>query len=252
MFNLLFKFTGILILVALKCFSINMELYGQKSKSIPQKIIIHILEIAFLYFSYQVLFGEAGNFFQDKLGIHNATAGTGRREVIFAFNIIVFFRIAFMMFFLLKRKIPWKESVSVPFAFALYYVGFALFVLPVSKPLGSIDYLAIILFFIGSFLNTGAEILRGNWKKNPANKGKLYTKGFFKYSMHINYFGDFLWVTAYALITRNWYSVSIPIFLFCFFVFYNIPKLDQYLYQKYGNSFEYYSKHTKKFIPFIY
>jgi steroid 5-alpha reductase family enzyme len=157
-----------------------------------------------------------------------------------------------MMFFLLKRKIPWEESVSVPFAFALYYVGYALFVLPVEKPIDWIDFSAIILFFIGSILNTGGEILRARWKKDPASKGRLYTKGFFRYSMHINYFGDFLWVCAYAIITRNWYSISIPIFLFCFFVFYNIPKLDKYLNQKYGKSFEDYSKHTKRFIPFIY
>lgn len=77
-------------------------------------------------------------------------------------------------------------------------------------------------------------------------------QGFFKYSMHINYFGDILWVIAYAVITRNWYSVSIPIFLFSFFVFYNIPKLDKYLQEKYGNSFEVYAIRTRKFIPFIY
>ncbi|MEO8820978.1 MAG: DUF1295 domain-containing protein [Ginsengibacter sp.] len=229
-----------------------MELYGQKSKSIPQKVIIHLLEITFIYFSYKILFGSTGNFISDKLGIQNAVSGTARRKVIFAFTIIVFLRIAFMMLFLLKRKIPWEESVSVPFAFALYYVGFALFVLPIGKPIDGIDYCGIILFLVGSILNTGGEILRDCWKKDPANKGKLYTKGFFKYSIHINYFGDFLWVTAYAIVTRNWYSISIPIFLFCFFVFYNIPKLDQYLHQKYGSSFEDYAKRTKKFIPFIY
>lgn len=229
-----------------------MELYGQKSKSIPQKIIIHLLEIAFIYFSYRILFGSTGNFIQHKLNIHNATNATGRREVILAFNIIVFFRLAFMMFYLLKRKIPWEESVSVPFAFALYYIGFALFVLSVEKPIDWIDYVAIILFFCGSILNTGGEILRARWKRDSANKGKLYTKGFFKYSMHINYFGDFLWVSAYAILTRNWYSISIPIFLFCFFAFYNIPKLDEYLKRKYGKSFDDYAKHTKKFIPFIY
>lgn len=229
-----------------------MELYGQQSKSIPQKIIIHLLEIAFIYFSYKILFGSTGNFISDKLGIQNAVEGIARRKVIFAFTIIVFLRIAFMMFFLLKRKIPWEESVSVPFAFALYYVGFALFVLPIGKQLDGIDYFGIIIFLVGSILNTGGEILRDRWKKDPAKKGKLYTKGFFKYSMHINYFGDFLWVTAYAIITRNWYSISIPIFLFCFFIFYNIPKLDKYLHQKYGKSFDDYAKRTKKFIPFIY
>ena len=38
-----------------------------------------------------------------------------------------------MMIFMLKRKIPWEESVSIPFAFALYFIGFPLFVLPCSQ-----------------------------------------------------------------------------------------------------------------------
>lgn len=229
-----------------------MDLYGQKSKSIPQKIIIHILEIGFLYLSYTILFGAGGNFVQHKLGITNASGGMGRRTIIFVFNIIIFFRLAFMMFFLLKRKIPWEESISVPFAFALYYIGFSLFVLPSGESIGLPDYLGMLLFLVGCILNTGSEVLRNQWKKNPVNKGKIYTKGFFKYSMHINYFGDFLWVSAYSILTRNWYSISIPVFLFCFFVFFNIPKLDQYLEKKYGEDYKKYANETKHFIPFIY
>lgn len=229
-----------------------MDLYGQKSKSIPQKIVIHILEIGFLYLSAIILFGGGGQFLEHKLGITNATSGIDRRIVIYIFNLIIFSRLAFMMFFLLKRKIPWEESISVPFAFALYYVGFSLFVLPSGNPLGVADFFGIFLFFLGCLLNTGGEILRDRWKKDLSNKGKIYTKGFFKYSMHINYFGDFLWVSAYAVLTHNWYSVLISVFLFCFFVFYNIPKLDQHLKEKYKEGYEEYARKTKRFIPFIY
>lgn len=229
-----------------------MELYGQKSKSIPQKIVIHLIEIFFLWLSYWILFSRGGDAVQNILGIHNADGDTARRTIFIIFNVIIFLRIAFSMFYLLKRKIPWGESIDVPFAFALYYVGFSLFVLPISKPIGLLDYIAIIIFIIGCSLNTVGELLRDQWKKDRENKGKLYTKGLFKYSMHINYFGDLLWVIAYAMITRNIYSITIPIFLFCFFVFYNIPKLDKYLFEKYGNQFIQYSKSTEKFIPFIY
>lgn len=229
-----------------------MELYGQKSKSISQKIIIHLLELFFIWLSYWILFQQGGNLIQNKLGIYNAANAIARREIIFAFNIIIFLRLGFTMFYLLKRKIPWEESISVPFAFAVYYVGYSLLVLPTDQPIDWIDYAAIILFIVGCILNTGSEILRNKWKKNPENTGKIYTKGFFKYSMHINYFGDLLWVIAYAIITRNWYSVSIPVFLFCFFIFYNIPMLDKHLMEKYGKGFEDYAKQTKKFIPFIY
>ncbi|HKJ67827.1 MAG TPA: DUF1295 domain-containing protein [bacterium] len=127
----------------------------------------------------------------------------GRRIVIFAFNIIIFLRMAYMMFFLLKRKIAWEESISLPIAFAIYFIGFSLFALPAAEPPGGPDWFAIALFVTGCVLNTGGEILRDRWKKQPENQGKIYTGGFFKYARHINYFGDILWVTAYALMTRN-------------------------------------------------
>ena len=229
-----------------------MELYGRQSRSIPQKIIIHLLEILLLWLSFWILFQNGGTWIESKFKITNSSEQINRRIIIFAFNIVTFGRLAFMMIVLLKRKIPWEESISVPFAFALYYIGFSLFVLPTTKPIGICDYGAIALFIIGSVLNSGGEILRDKWKKNPENKGKIYTGGFFKYSRHINYFGDILWVIAYAIVTWNWYSAIIPIFLFCLFAFYNAPKLDKYLKDKYGKGYDDYACKTKMLIPFIY
>ena len=108
------------------------------------------------------------------------------------------------------------------------------------------------MLFRSVVLNSAGEILRNQWKKSPENIGKIYTDGFFKYSRHINYFGDLLWVIAYAMITKNVWSISIPIFLFSFFAFYNAPKLDKYLKEKYGNDYDEYAKKTKMLIPFIY
>ena len=211
-----------------------MNLCVQESKSIPQKITLHFIEILLLWLSYWILFQSGGAWCETHLHIHNAAGRIGRRAIIFVFNIIIFLRLGYMMFFLLKRKIPWEESFGVPFAFAIYYVGFSLFVLSSSRPMDGLDYFAIALFILGCALNTGGEILRAKWKKNPDNKGKIYTKGFFRYSRHINYFGDILWVTAYALMTRNWYAAIIPVVLFFGFAFYNAPKLDKYLKSKYA------------------
>ena len=229
-----------------------MELYGQNSKSIPQKIIIHLIEILMLWLSYWILFQSGGAWFEKHLHILNATENIDRRIIVFTFNILIFLRLAYMMIVLLKRKIPWEESVSVPFAFAVYFIGYSLFLLPISAPIDGLDYFAIALFIIGCILNSGGEILRNKWKKKPENKGKIYTKGFFKYSRHINYFGDILWVIAFALVTKNWYSITIPVFLFSFFAFYNAPKLDKYLKYKYGEGYDEYAKKTKMLIPFIY
>ena len=229
-----------------------MDLYGQKSKSIPQKIVIHLIEILVLWLSYWILFQNGGNWFEDHLNIHNATGYADRRIIIFTFNIIIFLRIIYTMTFLIKRRIPWEESISVPLAFALYYVGYPLFVLSTSKPIDGFDYFAIALFIIGCVFNSGGEILRDQWKKKPENKGKIYTSGFFRYSRHINYFGDLLWVGAYAIITKNIWSITIPVFLFCFFAFYNAPKLDRYLKEKYGKDYDEYARKTKMLIPFIF
>ncbi|MCG2459381.1 DUF1295 domain-containing protein [Flavobacteriaceae bacterium F89] len=35
--------------------------------------------------------------------------------------------------------------------------------------------------------------MKNKWKKNPEYKRKIYTDGFFKFSRHLNYFGDILW-----------------------------------------------------------
>ena len=67
------------------------------------------------------------------LGINNSIDNIDRRVVIFGFNILISMRLAYMMIFILKRKIPWEESVSVPLAFAVYFIGFPLFVLPTCK-----------------------------------------------------------------------------------------------------------------------
>lgn len=229
-----------------------MELYGQQSKSIPQKIVIHLIEIVFLWLSFLILFGKGGAWIENVLHIADSAGQYDRRIIIFAFSVITFFRYSYMMLVMLNRKIPWEESISVPFAFAIYYIGFTLFVLPVSKPVDGLDLLAIALFVSGSVLNTGGEVLRNRWKKKPENKGKIYTGGFFRYSRHINYFGDILWVIAYALVTRNWYAASIPVWLFCFFAFYNAPKLDKYLRSRYGKDYDDYAGKTKMLIPFIF
>lgn len=229
-----------------------MELYGEKSKSIPQKLLIHVLEVIFIWLAYWILFGSGGASIQREFHIHDATGALERRVVIFSFIMIAFFRLGFMMIYLLKRKIPWEESVSVPMAFALYYLGYTIMVLPTGKSVDLLDGLGIFIFLTGSFINTYGEILRDKWKKKQQNKGRLYTQGVFKHVRHINYFGDLLWVTGFAILTRNWYASIIPVFLFCFFAFYNIPKLDAYLHRKYGKEYEQYAERTWKLIPMIY
>ncbi len=108
------------------------------------------------------------------------------------------------------------------------------------------------LFPLDSFLNTFSELQRHLFKKRPENKRKLYNQGLFSLSIHVNYFGDLLWVAGYALVTHNPYALAIPAFLFCFFQFFNIPKLDAHLRDHYGEQFLDYEQRTKRFVPFLF
>ncbi|GAA0558480.1 DUF1295 domain-containing protein [Chitinophaga japonensis] len=229
-----------------------MDIYAQKGKSIPRKTIVIILELLLIWLSCWIMFQRGGDVIAGWLGIANSSGATARRTILFIFSIIVFLRMSFMMLVLLKRRMPWAEVISVPVAFAVYYVGFPLLALPVDRPIDGVDYLGIFIFAAGSFINTCSELQRHFWKKAPAHKGRLYTEGLFRYSMHINYFGDLLWVSGYAILTRNWYAALIPALLAVLFIFFNIPLLDAHLRSKYKADFDAYAGRTRKFIPFIY
>ena len=178
-------------------------------------------------------------------GFAPAEALPVRRFVILAFSAVTLCRFVFMMFSLMHRAISFEEMASVPLAFAVYYVGFALLVLPSTAPLDVWDGFGIAVFALGAVFNTGGELQRKRFKADPANKGKLFTGGFFALSMHINFFGDVLWVAGYAIVARNLWGGLIPLFLLVFFASYNVVLLDRHLAAHYGEQFEAYRKRTK-------
>ncbi|WP_221567825.1 DUF1295 domain-containing protein [Alkalihalobacillus sp. TS-13] len=221
-------------------------MYGAVDKSLPQRIAILACECIFLLFVYWFLFLEGNQVF------HLSDGDFGRKVMLFIFCLIIFVRMSFMVVYLLKRGITWGETWGVVFAFMIYYIGFSLLGGIIDKPLDWIDGIAIFIFLAGSVINTLSEVLRNQWKKDSQNKGRLYTGGLFKYAIHINYFGDVVWVIGFALLTRNLWSALVPAFLVIMFVYFNIPEHDRYLRERYGNSFVEYEKKTKKLIPFVY
>lgn len=229
-----------------------MDLYGKYAASWPQKAVLVGLEIVFLALAAWLLFGAGGPLLASWFGFAPAAETPLRYVIIFAFSLAVLVRMGFMMVFFMKRAMPWSEAFTVPVAFALYYVGFAALVLPATGPLDWIDVLGVVLFVVGSVLNSGGELQRDAFKRDPANRGKLFTGGFFALSMHINFFGDILWVAGYALVSHNWWSSLIVVFIVAFFAFYNVPMLDRHLAEHYGDQFKAYEKKTKRLVPFVW
>lgn len=229
-----------------------MQIYRPDAGALPQKLTLTALELAILLISAVILFGPAGTWISGLFGWTVPAHFIARRAVIFGFSVIVFLRMLVTMFYLMRRGMGWSEAFTIPVAFSLYYIGFAVLVLPYDAPLGALDYVAMVLFVLGSYLNTGSELQRHFFKRKPENRGKLYTKGLFGLAMHINFFGDIVWIAAYALVTQNPWSVLIVLFALSFFAFYNVPQLDAHLADHYGDQFKAYAARTKKLVPFIW
>ncbi|WP_439876256.1 DUF1295 domain-containing protein [Bacillus mycoides] len=207
-------------------------MYGINRPTIKEKNLILVAEIIYLIIAYYLLF------------ITHAKSGVSLG--LFIALIITALRLTAMMFIWLPRGIAWQEAIMNSIAFGIYYLGFPILMIT-SKQDPNLIVLVIgwILFLGGSILNTVSELLRKPFKDNPANQGKLYTGGLFKYAIHINYLGDCLWVLGLALISNNIYSLLIPLGLFIVFVFDYIPKSDDYLQNKYGEQFTVYKQKTK-------
>lgn len=221
-------------------------MFGFMDQSWSQRLTIIAGECIMILFVYWFLFMNGNELFALPAGNYS------RNIVLFTFCLITFIRMSYMVVYLLKRGIKWGEVLGVVVAFAIYYVGFSVLGSIHDTPLDWVDGVAVLIFLIGSAINTVSELLRNEWKKDSQNKGKLYTGGLFKYAIHINYFGDIVWVSGFALLTRNLWSVPVPVFLFLMFILQYIPEHDRYLRTRYGEAFAAYEKKTKKFIPFIY
>jgi protein-S-isoprenylcysteine O-methyltransferase Ste14 len=228
-----------------------MITYGQYSKSIAQKILVIVLEIIILWLSYMILFKCLGDQVLSWLKIQPTGGNHLRHSLLFTMNILLFISYLATILVFVRRQITWAEAFNQPLAFALYYLGFALLGYNTPQSVTWIDWLGVALVIIGLSMHFVAELQRHKFKKNPENKGRLMTTGLWSISRHANYFSDLVWVTGFSLLTRNWWSGLIIIFLLSFFYFYNIPLQEKYLAQKYKEQFDQYKKQTKAFIPFI-
>lgn len=169
---------------------------------------------------------------------------------------LYFARHGVTLFYLMQRRVEWGEVLGLACFIASFEVGLTLLGGGILRshpiPFDGLDILAIALLLFGSYLNTGSEVLRKWWKADPSHKGRCYTGGLFKYSMHINYFGDVVLFTGWALLTHVVWALGLPLAMGLMFAFFHIPPLDAYLSERYGAEFDAYAKRTRKLIPFLW
>lgn len=224
----------------------------KNGKSYKQKVIFAIMHLLALLISYWILFASGQNFIFKIFGQPDITSQLISKIIIFSCALLYFIRHLFTLFVLLIREVPWNEVLAVGPFIAIVQILFAILTIYNKQSFNSFDWILICIYIFGSYLNTGSELQRMIWKKKKSNKGKLYTEGLFKYSMHINYLGDTILFSTFAFLTGSIWAFLVPILITIGFVFYHIPELDKYLKGKYKEQFIEYESKTKKFFPWVY
>jgi len=225
-------------------------------KSTPEKfgfLLLHLTVIAAC--AWIALFGgweQIGDWFGREWRLSDPV----RAWVLLFCAAVYFLRHGVTLFYLLVRSVAWSEVFGLVAFMAVFEIGFLVIggggYRTSAIAFGPFDGLGIAMFIAGSWLNTWSEIQRKLWKQDPANKGKCYTGGLFRHSMHINYFGDVVLFTGWCLLTREPWTLLLPVFMASMFAFVHIPALDAYLADRYGNAFADYARKTKKLVPYVW
>ena len=183
---------------------------------------------------------------------YNINGDFVRNVLMISCMTIYFLRLLVTLLFFFQRKMYWIEAIIIAnimpwiFPYIAYTSG------QYSKPIGLIEVIGILLFFLGSYLNSASEYLRYSWKQEEENAGRIYTGGLFKYAININYFGDIVLFIGLAVIAHQVQLLIIPASMGFIFILILIPLKENYLKQKYGEEFVKYAAKTKKLIPLIY
>lgn len=228
-----------------------MNIHGRHAPSLAQKIFFAANHVAAISASAWVLFGNGYCWLSQLSGLTLRAGDFPRRALLLSAAVIYFARLVGTGY-LLSRKISWLESVMISaWLYVLYGIIFGVGGQNTS-PLGIGAVLGSVLYLGGSYLNTASEYQRYRWRQRPENHGHLYTGGYFRWSMHINYFGDSLLFTGFAVMTGSAWVLFVPGAMVAAFVGYHIPVLDAYLARRYGAEFEAYAHQTRKFVPGVY
>ena len=145
-------------------------------------------------------------------------------------------------------------KVFLPQAIVMYIIAFPILMVN-SSPHDGIqitDIIGGIIWLIGFYFEAISDMQMFNYKKNPANKGKVMKYGLWKFTRHPNYFGEAtMWwgIFLIAIPSGYWYlSLLSPIVITLLIIKVTGVEL---LEKKYKDNAEYqeYIRKTSSFIP---
>jgi steroid 5-alpha reductase family enzyme len=151
--------------------------------------------------------------------------------------------LSFFQVFLLQGVLMWVISAPL---IAAETSGFPVIITP-------LDVLGVVVWMIGFLFEMFGDLQLMAFKQNPKNKGKLFTKGLWKYTRHPNYFGEsVLWWGYYilALASGSWWTIFSPILMTYLLVKVSgVALLERTMKTKPG--YEEYMRKTSAFFPWF-
>lgn len=231
---------------------LQQQMYELTDRSMAQRVTLAVLIGAWVALAWWLLLDagvvHAGAWF----GWAWTTGDIVRRASLAVAFSIYFLRLLFTEFVFLRRGVSWTEVFSVAPWVLFIFVFLSIAGGTNTAQFGVAGAIGMVLFVVGSWINSYAEYQRHIWKRLAEHRGQLYTLGLFRYTRHPNYLGDLISFSGICLISGRWPAAAIPAIMLCGFVFVNVPVLDAHLQSRYGVAFDEYARKTKKLVPFIY
>lgn len=227
-------------------------MYGTHDHSTAQRLTLAIIVGTWVCLAIWVLLGGGLTTVGEWFGRSWTPGDLIRRAILSSAFSVYYARFLLIVFRFLRRGVSWSEVVTIASWLLIIHVIVVALGGTEKQPMGIGAVTGIVLYAVGSWLHTHSEYHRDVWKRQPENRGRLYTGSFFHYAVHVNYFGDLVLFTGFALLAGSPIALIIPALMLAGFVFINIPMLDSHLHDKYGAAFDEYAAQTSKLIPFPY
>jgi steroid 5-alpha reductase family enzyme len=145
--------------------------------------------------------------------------------------------------FLLQGVLMWLISAPL---IAAQTSGFPAIITP-------LEVIGVVVWMIGFLFEMIGDLQLMSFKQNPKNKGKVFTKGLWKFTRHPNYFGEaVLWWGYYifALASGSWWTIFSPIIMtYLLLKVSGVAMLERTMKSKPG--YEQYMRRTSAFFPWF-
>lgn len=151
------------------------------------------------------------------------------------------------------RAFSWGEARGRLAIMSAFQIGFPLAALGTHEPLGGRwDVVGLVLFVLGSGLSMGAELARSRAFSASGGTSGLCTTGPFAWVRHPTFLGDLGWGIGWAMLTRNPWTLLLPVACALHFASTTAVEEEQALEREAPAAFRHWAGRTKRLVPFVY